>query len=69
MRVNSTTVLRGRRVWLVPYRPQHVPIYHAWMQRPELLEQTCAHRMPVRPASCSRQPLLRPTDASICVVA
>jgi hypothetical protein len=51
MRCNATTVLRGQRVWLVPYRPEHVPIYHAWMQRPELLEQTCA-LLPCRP--CAR---------------
>lgn len=32
--------LEGQRVLLVPYMPQHVPIYHLWMQDPGLLEAT-----------------------------
>jgi len=42
MRANSSVILRGRSVWLVPYRREHIPTYHGWMQRPELLEQTYA---------------------------
>eukprot|EP00250_Pteridium_aquilinum_P001125 c11332_g1_i2 orf=164-748(-) len=32
--------VEGRRVLLVPYRREHVPKYHAWMQDPHLLEAT-----------------------------
>ena len=40
MRLNYETVLVGRRVVLVPYRPEHLPTYHKWMQDPHLLEMT-----------------------------
>jgi hypothetical protein len=36
MRLNVNTVVTGQRVVLVPYRPEHVPLYHKWMQSPEL---------------------------------
>jgi hypothetical protein len=36
MRLNADTTITGERVVLVPYRPEHVPRYHAWMQSPEL---------------------------------
>jgi hypothetical protein len=31
MRENANLVLTGERVILVPYRPEHVPLYHFWM--------------------------------------
>ena len=40
MRLNYETVLVGRRVVLVPYRPEHLPTYHGWMADPHLLEMT-----------------------------
>ncbi|KAI8476502.1 MAG: GNAT domain-containing protein [Monoraphidium minutum] len=42
MRVNADTTLTGARVVLVPYRPEHVPRYHAWMQSEELQELTAS---------------------------
>ncbi|XP_073245006.1 N-acetyltransferase 9-like protein isoform X2 [Porites lutea] len=45
MRINSKTVLEGEKVVLVPYRKEHVPRYHDWMQSPELLEQTASERL------------------------
>ncbi|EOD22164.1 N-acetyltransferase 9 [Emiliania huxleyi CCMP1516] len=42
MRDNLTTILRGRRVRLVPYLPLHVPRYHRWMQDEELQRLTCS---------------------------
>ena len=40
MRLNETTVLRGEKVWLVPYLREHVPTYNAWMQDAWLREMT-----------------------------
>jgi len=45
MKVNSETVLAGERIVLVPYKKEHVPRYHDWMQSPELLEQTASERL------------------------
>lgn len=45
MRINSETVLEGEKIVLVPYRKEHVPRYHDWMQSPELLEQTASERL------------------------
>ncbi|KAJ7481058.1 GNAT domain-containing protein [Mycena galericulata] len=43
MKVNANTVLVGPgKVVLVPYRPEHVPRYHAWMQDAELRELTAS---------------------------
>ncbi|ORY22124.1 GNAT domain-domain-containing protein [Naematelia encephala] len=42
MRLNESTVIHGDRVILVPYRTEHVPTYHQWMQSLELLELTAS---------------------------
>ena len=42
MLLNYETIIVGRRVVLVPYRPQHVAKYHEWMQQPYLLEATAS---------------------------
>ena len=36
MRLNADTTIKGSKVVLVPYRREHVPSYHEWMQSPEL---------------------------------
>ncbi|XP_031554134.1 N-acetyltransferase 9-like protein [Actinia tenebrosa] len=45
MKINGSTILVGDKVVLVPYREEHVPKYHDWMQSPELLEQTASERL------------------------
>lgn len=45
MRLNYETVLIGRRVVLVPYRPEHLPTYHGWMTDPHLLEMTGSEQL------------------------
>ena len=45
MRANEALRIHGDRVDLVPYRRQHVPTYHAWMQRDELLASTASARL------------------------
>ncbi|GBF93906.1 N-acetyltransferase [Raphidocelis subcapitata] len=42
MRVNANTTITGQRVVLVPYRREHVPRYHEWMQSEELQELTAS---------------------------
>lgn len=42
MRHNANLVLQGQRVVLVPYRREHVALYHTWMQDPELQELTAS---------------------------
>lgn len=41
MRLNGNAQMTGNTVKLVPYRPEHVPCYHAWMQD-EALQQATA---------------------------
>ncbi|PVU93933.1 hypothetical protein BB561_002923 [Smittium simulii] len=42
MKKNSNVVLAGKKVFLVPYRKEHVEIYHNWMKSEELLELTAS---------------------------
>ncbi|KFP36220.1 N-acetyltransferase 9, partial [Chlamydotis macqueenii] len=42
MKINQNTVLRGKRVTLVPYAPAHVPRYHEWMRSEELQRLTAS---------------------------
>ncbi|KAI8385699.1 GNAT domain-containing protein [Blakeslea trispora] len=42
MKLNENTILRGQHVVLVPYKPEHVPKYHEWMQSPFLQEMTAS---------------------------
>ncbi|CAJ1335584.1 unnamed protein product [Effrenium voratum] len=42
MRLNAKLRIRGARCELVPYQRWMVPIYHSWMQDPELLELTAS---------------------------
>ncbi|PKA49843.1 hypothetical protein AXF42_Ash004385 [Apostasia shenzhenica] len=38
--VESVDALEGKKVMLVPYMREHVPRYHEWMKKPELLLAT-----------------------------
>lgn len=42
MKVNYNTTIDGRLVKLVPYRKEHVQLYHTWMQDPALQEATAS---------------------------
>mmetsp|Transcript_27118 Transcript_27118/g.55763 ORF Transcript_27118/g.55763 Transcript_27118/m.55763 type:complete len:353 (+) Transcript_27118:26-1084(+) len=42
MKSNYELCLSGHRCILVPYRPEHLPNYHEWMQDPHLLEATAS---------------------------
>ena len=52
MRENENLTLRGERALLVPYRREHVPLYHAWMQ--------------VRPAAAACAQCTRPALVLAC---
>lgn len=45
MRINTNTTLQGGLVLLVPYRAEHVPHYHMWMQDPELQQTTASEHL------------------------
>lgn len=42
MKDNANLVIKGQRVVLVPYRREHVELYHAWMQDATLQELTAS---------------------------
>jgi RimJ/RimL family protein N-acetyltransferase len=42
MRSNANLTLTGETCALVPYREEHVPTYHAWMEDPGLREATAS---------------------------
>ncbi|CAD7702917.1 unnamed protein product [Ostreobium quekettii] len=42
MRQNYNTTVDGERVKLVPYRPEHVDVYHRWMADPWLQQATAS---------------------------
>ena len=42
MRANANLTLVGTKCALVPYRKEHVPTYHEWMQDASLLEATAS---------------------------
>ncbi|KAI9202783.1 N-acetyltransferase 9 [Polychytrium aggregatum] len=42
MKVNSNVVLKGSKAILVPYKREHVLIYHEWMKDPFLQEMTAS---------------------------
>ena len=41
MLVNSNLTITGERVVLVPYRQEHVPVYHEWMVSRAVCWQDC----------------------------
>ncbi|OSX73145.1 hypothetical protein BU14_0374s0019 [Porphyra umbilicalis] len=45
MKDNADLVLVGPHLRLVPYRPEHVDVYHGWMQDAELLRLTASERL------------------------
>ncbi|KAJ9061647.1 N-acetyltransferase 9 [Entomophthora muscae] len=47
MLINSNTILLGKKVILIPYKPEHVEKYHSWMQSEELLEKTASERLSI----------------------
>ncbi|KAJ3122728.1 N-acetyltransferase 9 [Nowakowskiella sp. JEL0407] len=42
MKINANLVIKGSKVSLVPYKEEHVPTYHDWMQSPYLQELTAS---------------------------
>jgi len=42
MKINTHHAISTSRLVLVPYGPHHVPIYHAWMQDPDLQAATAS---------------------------
>ncbi|KAF0461552.1 ATP12-domain-containing protein [Gigaspora margarita] len=47
MKANENLVIIGEKVILVPYRPEHVPKYHEWMQSSFLQEMTASEPLTI----------------------
>ncbi|KAI8823090.1 GNAT domain-containing protein [Fimicolochytrium jonesii] len=47
MKANSNTVLTVENTVLVPYKSEHVPIYHEWMKDPFLQEMTASEPLSI----------------------
>ncbi|KAK5575140.1 hypothetical protein RB653_010396 [Dictyostelium firmibasis] len=47
MKINSNTVIIGKRVILVPYKKKHVEKYWKWMQSEEIREQTASEELTI----------------------
>ncbi|KAK9825446.1 hypothetical protein WJX81_000479 [Elliptochloris bilobata] len=47
MLVNFNLTITGERVVLVPYRQEHVPVYHEWMENPALQEATASEPLTI----------------------
>merc|ERR1711959_556424 len=48
MRANANLVIECDKIILVPYLEAHVLKYHAWMQRPDLLELTASEPLTLK---------------------
>lgn len=47
MLINADVTISGACCKLVPYRVEHVPLYHSWMQSQELQEATASEPLSV----------------------
>jgi hypothetical protein len=47
MKANANLTLRGTACTLVPYKPEHVPLYHEWMKDPEMQEATASEPLSI----------------------
>jgi len=47
MKKNYSTCILGSKIILVPYRPEHIPTYHKWMQSPFLLQMTASEPLSI----------------------
>ncbi|KAM9980478.1 hypothetical protein ACTFIZ_007845 [Dictyostelium cf. discoideum] len=47
MKINSNTIIIGKKVILVPYKKKHVEKYWKWMQNEEIREQTASEELTI----------------------
>ena len=47
MKANANLTLRGTACALVPYKAEHVPLYHEWMQDPDIQEATASEPLSI----------------------
>ncbi|KAM9971664.1 hypothetical protein ACTFIW_011647 [Dictyostelium discoideum] len=47
MKINSNTIIIGKKVILVPYKKKHVEKYWKWMQSEEIREQTASEELTI----------------------
>ncbi|XP_046993284.1 N-acetyltransferase 9 isoform X2 [Schistocerca americana] len=64
MKINANTKIIGKNVILVPYRAEHVPKYHEWMQSEELQHLTASEPLTLEEEYSMQQSWLH--DANKC---
>ncbi|XP_049955988.1 N-acetyltransferase 9-like protein isoform X2 [Schistocerca serialis cubense] len=64
MKINANTKIIGKNVILVPYRTEHVPKYHEWMQSEELQHLTASEPLTLEEEYSMQQSWLH--DANKC---
>lgn len=47
MRANANLTLRGNLCALVPYKAEHVALYHEWMQDPDIRHATASEPLSI----------------------
>jgi RimJ/RimL family protein N-acetyltransferase len=57
-----------KKVLLVPYRPEHVDRYHAWMQRPDLLAATASEPLTLPEEYEMQESWYRDSNKCTCII-
>lgn len=47
MKINQNTIIQGKKVILVPYKHEHVALYHEWMKNTLLQELTASEPLSI----------------------
>ncbi|XP_049862596.1 alpha/beta-tubulin-N-acetyltransferase 9-like isoform X5 [Schistocerca gregaria] len=65
MKINANTKIIGKNVILVPYRAEHVPKYHEWMQSEELQHLTASEPLTLEEEYSMQQSWLHDANSSM----
>jgi len=68
MKLNATTAIVGARCILVPYRHEHVPKYHAWMESEFIRKMTASDRLSLEQEYAMQQSWFEDPDKCTFIV-